>query len=62
MNQSLTSLIVLAETSANANSSALFCLSQAKQLFSSDEQSARMWAIRSLKYSLGVLNPIFKTL
>ena len=46
--------------SAPMRSSAELCLAEARELLAGDEKSARARAVHSLKYSVGILSPLYQ--
>lgn len=56
MKNSTAQIIEIAKQYAN-NSSALFCIAQAESV---SADYARMWALKSLAHSLGILHPIYQ--
>lgn len=55
-------IIDLAIEYSSDNSNALFCIEQANRMISVDDSASRMWAIKSLKYSIGICNSIYKSI
>lgn len=54
---STTSILTIAATHAAANSSAEFCLRDAReQVAAGNDEAARRWALRSLSHSVGMFH------